>query len=87
MVIPQSGIITFVVLAPIGLKRHSGHLLAVPWSALNLDLDQRVFLLDINRESLELAPAFHEEHWPDFGDQRWTSEIDNFYRTCMKAAA
>jgi hypothetical protein len=56
-----------------------GKLLAIPWSALDLDTNQRVFVLDAAREKLENAPGFDEENWPDLGDPDWTDRIHTHF--------
>jgi hypothetical protein len=62
-----------------GFLGFGGKLYAVPWNALELDPEQRVFLLDADRQRLEKAPAFHEESWPDFGDLDWSSSVHRYY--------
>jgi len=84
MVAPSSGAILYAILSPGGF---GGKLLAVPWSALLLDAEQRVFILSIEGETLRNAPAFHEESWPDFADPHWTSEIHSYFGQCPKSEA
>lgn len=79
MVDPETGRIAYAVLSLGGFLGFGGKLYAVPWCALELDAEQRVFILNADRETLERAPAFHEEEWPDFGDQDWGSQIHNHY--------
>ena len=87
MVAPQTGTITFAVLSPTGVARKAGELLVVPWSALDLDDDQRAFILNVGNAALDGAPTFSEEQWPDFSDQKWTSEVDGYYAQFQRVAA
>jgi hypothetical protein len=79
MVVPETGRVAYAVLSLGGLLGFGGKLYAVPWPALELDTDQRVFFLNADRETIAKAPAFHEEEWPDFADQSWGSQIHNYY--------
>lgn len=79
MVDPETGRVAYAVLALGGFLGFGGKLYAVPWCALELDPEQRVFFLNADRETIENAPAFHEEEWPDFTDQNWGSQIHRFY--------
>jgi len=79
MVEPETGRIAYAVLSFAGFLKVDGKLHAVPWSALELDSANRVFVLHADRETLTQAPAFHEEDWPDFTDPAWGWQIHNHY--------
>jgi len=79
MIDPSTGRILYAILSFGGLLGNGGKLYAVPWNALNLDADQRIFLLDMEREQMEAAPKFDVENWPDFGDPDWSEQIHRFY--------
>ena len=55
-------------------------LFAVPWSALTLDEDEKCFILDVDKETLESAPGFDEDNWPDMAEPGWRSEIYSYYQ-------
>jgi hypothetical protein len=84
MVAPNTGAIIYAILAPGGF---GGRLLPVPWNALLLDSEKRVFVLDIDGETLERVPAFHEELWPDFSDPEWAHEIHRCFGLSPSAEA
>ena len=84
MVIGATGAIAFVVVSPCG---SGGRLVAVPWAAMDLDLEQRVYLLDFDRDALVNAPSFDEEHWPDFNNEQWTDEIHGYYADLLRKQA
>jgi len=76
MVAPNSGTIVYAILSPSGF---GGKLLAVPWNALFLDAEQRVFIHSLAGETLRNAPVFHEEKWPDFGDPQWAHDVHRYF--------
>jgi surface antigen len=56
-------------------------LFAVPWSALKLDTANKRFLLDVEKKSLESAPGFDKDDWPDMADPTWQNTINSYYGT------
>ena len=84
MVVAATGSIAFAVVSPCGSSRR---LVAVPWAAMELDLEQRVYLLDVDRDALVNAPSFDEEQWPDFSSEQWTDEIHGFYADLLQKQA
>jgi len=71
-----TGRVAYAVLSFGGVLGMGNKLFAIPWQAMNLDTDNQVFLLDVNKESLEQAPWGEElpkRHWsPDFPLSYWT---------------
>jgi hypothetical protein len=55
-------------------------LLAVPWAMLKLDPHRQRFVLDLEKEKLERAPAFDRSRWPVMVDLNWAAEIHSYYR-------
>src|SRR5947209_14270870 len=86
MIAPNTGTIAYAVLSLNGFLGFGGKLLAIPWNLFSLDLEQRVFVLEADRATLESAPAFHEEQWPDFGDPQWAHTVhDHFGLSAFEA--
>ncbi len=57
-------------------------LFAVPWKtfACHKDKDGDFYLvLDVAEETLRNAPGFSEDKWPDFGNPKWSDEVDTYY--------
>ena len=54
-------------------------LFAIPWSALRLDPERNVFILDVDREVLEEAPGFDKDDWPRTADREYVIEIYDYY--------
>jgi len=77
----RSGRIAYAVLAAGGFLGIGEKYFAVPWRALTLDTDRKCFILDVDKERLEKAPGFDRDHWPSMADERWASEVHDYYGT------
>lgn len=73
--------IAYAVLSFGGFLGMADKLFAVPWSALKLDTENKRFLLNVDRESLESAPGFDKDNWPDMADPTWQNKISSYYGT------
>jgi hypothetical protein len=62
-----------------GMLGMGGKLFAVPWSALTVDQDEKCFILDVDKRTLETAPGFDKDNWPDMADNTWGEEIYKHY--------
>ncbi len=63
-----TGRIAYAVLSFGGFHGLGDKLFAVPWSVLRLNDAEQEFILDVSRETLEDAPGFDQNHWPDMAD-------------------
>lgn len=54
-------------------------LFAVPWHALELDPDNKCFVLDVEKDRLKNAPGFDKDHWPSMADERWATDLHAHY--------
>ena len=61
----QTGKIEYVVLEFGGLFKFNEKLFAIPFSALKLNSEEQLFILDIEKEFLRKAPGFEKNHWPE----------------------
>lgn len=57
----------------------SNKLFAIPWEMLTLDTDDHEMVLDVNRETLENAPGFDKDNWPNFADTSWQTDVHKHY--------
>jgi sporulation protein YlmC with PRC-barrel domain len=71
-----TGEISYAVLSYEGLAVGT-KLFAVPWEALTLDTVNKRFVLDVERSTLEDAPGFDIDNWPDTPDELWVAERIN----------
>jgi hypothetical protein len=76
-----TGRVAYLVLSYGGVLGIADKLFAVPWRAVRIDEDRTVFVLDVDKRRLELAPGFDKDHWPDMADPAWGAGIDQFYAT------
>jgi sporulation protein YlmC with PRC-barrel domain len=77
----RSGRVAYAVLSFGGFLGVGDKLFAVPWSALRFNQQEKVFLLDVDKQRLEQAPGFDKDHWPDMTDATWSESIDRYYST------
>ena len=79
MIDAVSGRVAYGVLCFGGFLGKCDKLFAIPWSLFKLKAEDRVFVLDVERETLENAPGFDADEWPDFGDEGWNRAIHSYY--------
>jgi len=74
-----SGRVAYAVLSFGGVLRMGNKLFAVPWSLLAVDEDEKCFILDVDRKTLESAPGFDKDNWPDMADTNWGAIVFRHY--------
>src|SRR5664279_1733558 len=79
MVDIPSGRIAYAVLSFGGVLGIGNKLFAVPWNALTVDEDEKCLILNADKKTLENAPGFDKDNWPDMADTTWGSEVSRFY--------
>lgn len=79
MIDTQKGEISYAVLSFGGFLGMGDKLFAVPWKALNLDTENKRFVLDISKEKLKDAPGFDKDEWPDLADQTLANHLHSYY--------
>jgi sporulation protein YlmC with PRC-barrel domain len=80
---PTTGRIAYAVLCFGGALGFGDRLFAIPWTLLALNAPDHTLILSWDRERLQGAPAFHQDEWPDFGDEMWEREIRDYYGSGM----
>lgn len=60
----RSGRVAYAVLSSGGFLGMGDTLRAIPWNALTLDTDQKVFRVDITADRIKSEPGFDKDHWP-----------------------
>jgi sporulation protein YlmC with PRC-barrel domain len=75
----DDGRIAYAVLSFGGFLGLGDKLFAIPWDALMLDTDRKAFVLDVEKEELENAPGFDEDHWPESPENEWLVEVYRYY--------
>ena len=79
MVDLDSSRIAYAVLGFGGFLGLRQKLIAIPFQALRLDADRNGFILDIDKEKLERAPAFDKRSSPGTAVRTWGSQIHGYY--------
>ena len=79
MVDHENGRIAYVVMSFGGTLATNEKLVAIPWGALYVDTMQQVIVLDVDRQTLENAPSFDIDDWPDTSDQTWVANLYNYF--------
>ena len=79
MIDTQAGRVAYAVLSFGGFLGMGDKLFAIPWDQLSLDEDRKRFVLNVNRETLEKAPGFDKDKWPDMADPSWREQIYSYY--------
>lgn len=74
-----SGRVAYAVLSFGGVLRLGNKLFAIPWSALSVDEDEKCFILEADQKTLETAPGFEKDNWPDMADVSWGTQIYKHY--------
>ena len=73
------GRVAYAVLSFGGFLGMGNKLFAVPWDALTIDEQEHEFVLNIDKQTLEKAPGFDKDNWPDMADSTWGSQIYDYY--------
>ena len=81
MIDTPTGRVVYAVLSFGGFLGLGDKLFAIPWSRLSLDEDRKVFILNIDRATLEKAPGFDKDNWPDMADRAWGSQVHTYYNS------
>lgn len=76
-----SGNIRYVVLSFGGILGIGNKLFAVPWNAINYNVEENAFILDVEKEILKKAPGFEQDNPPNYADQKWGKSIYEYYQT------
>lgn len=75
----QRGRIAYGVIKAGGFLGLGDHLFAVPWQILDMDVDEKRFVLDANREKLEHSPTFNKHNWPSMANFYWGQQLHLYY--------
>lgn len=74
-----NGRIAYAVMSFGGFLGMGDKLFAIPWNALELDTEDHAFVLDVDEERLKEAPGFDKDHWPSMADERWATNLHQYY--------
>lgn len=75
----DSGRVNYAVLSSGGFLGVGDKLFAIPWDLLTVDTDNKEIVLDLSKETLENAPGFDKDSWPDIHDRSWVGDVYRYY--------
>lgn len=75
----HTGCTEYIVLEYGGLMGMGSKLFAIPYKALSLNPDKKVFILNRDKEFLNSAPGFDKDHWPETNSRHW-EEVNIYWR-------
>ena len=75
------GQIAYAVLSFGGFLGMGDKLFAIPWDALTLVPEEHSFILNVDKGTLESAPGFDKDNWPQTtnGDDTWLKGVYDHY--------
>lgn len=81
----QRGKVNYVAVTYGGFLGIGNKMFAVPFAAFKIrpnpsDRSQTVLMLDVTQKQMEGAVGFDEDHWPDFSDKKFQTELYDRYK-------
>lgn len=73
------GQVAYCVLSFGGFMGMGDKLFAIPWEAVTIDTDRKVFVINIDKETLKHAPGFDKDNWPQFDAEDWLIGVYDYY--------
>lgn len=79
MIDVPTGRVGYAVLSFGGFLGMGDKLFAIPWDQLTVDEGRKCYVLNVNRQTLENAPGFDKDNWPDMADRDWSTQVYSYY--------
>ena len=79
MIDVRTGSIAYAVVSFGGFLGIGDKLFAMPWRSLRVDERNKNVVCDVTKKSLESAPGFAKDNWPDFSSDAYRAQIDTYY--------
>ena len=71
----EKGKVAYVVLSFGSVNwMHNNKLFAVPWAVISISFHDKKFILNVSKETLQSAPGFDMDKWPDVPDFGWLAK-------------
>jgi sporulation protein YlmC with PRC-barrel domain len=74
-----TGRVAYAVLSFGGFLGMGNKLFALPWASVTVDETNKRFVANVTRETLERAPGFDKDRWPDMSDPAYAAGIYQHY--------
>jgi hypothetical protein len=65
------GQVAYAVVSFGGIMGIGDKLYAVPWNAMVIDREAKTAYLDVTKDTLDRAPSFSKDKWPESTDREW----------------
>ena len=75
----ESGKVCYAVLSFGGFLSLGEKLFAIPFSAIEYNVDKNEYVLDVSPDRLKEAPGFDADQWPSMADEKWNRNLYEFY--------
>jgi len=75
----EGGRVSYAVLASGGFLGLGDKFFAIPWDLLTVDTDNKELILDVSKETIQNAPGFDKDNWPDTTDRAWIVDVYRYY--------
>jgi len=75
----DTGRVLYGVLSTGGFLGLGNRLIGIPWKRLTIQPDQKGFMLNIDKETLEHAPSFDKENRPDMSLPEWRDTVETYF--------
>lgn len=75
----DTGCIVYAVISFGGFLGLGDKFFAIPWASLRVDMTEECVRLDIDQKTLEKAPGFDKDHWPEPQDFGIVTTVFEFY--------
>ena len=75
----DAGRVAYGVLAAGGFLGMGEKFFAIPWDMVTVDTDNHELVVDLDKETLEEAPGFDKDNWPDTTDMTWVVDVYRYY--------
>ena len=79
MIDTATGKVNYYVLSFGGFLGMGEKYFAVPPREMSVDTENKVMILNFDKERLKQAPGFDKDNWPNMADKSFRDQISNFY--------
>jgi hypothetical protein len=82
LMLDSNGRVSFAVMSFGGFLGVGDKLFAVPWTAMRFEHkgnDVTAVHLDVSKDTLEKAPSFARDKWPDSADPQWSEQSKHYW--------
>jgi len=76
---PETGKVEHAILSFGGVIGMGKKLVPIPWSSLGISPARDYVLIDVDKDSLQDAPSFDPDTWPDMADPGWRRRVNDYY--------